>query len=262
MRALVTGGTGFIGSHLVDRLLANGISVDCLVRGAIKWLSPDSVGLTDTLPTDMHQYDIVYHVAGVLGQRGIPLSMYEDVHINMTSQIMARMNGTQLFVYVSTAWVEYPEKPYEQTKVIGEQHVRESSLNWRIVRPGFVYGPRDFHHLPMFQWIQKLGKYFPISGSGKNLVCPTYIDDVVRGLLACSKMKPVTTVAGAPITMQEFLFAIADTLGVAHPMLHIPPVIKGSFFAKERRFTTDIEPTELRVGLETTVQWYRERRLL
>lgn len=262
MKVLVTGGTGFIGSHLVDRLLEQGDEVHCLIRDGVRWIDPDRVRLYDELPSDLRVYDTIYHIAGVLGRKGIPLSRYEEAHIKMPSRIMARMNGTQIFVYTSTAWVEFPQKPYEMTKVTGEKIVRESGLNWRIVRPGFTYGPRDFHHLPIFKWIQKLGRGFPIVGSGKNIVCPTYIDDVVDGLLQCRKMKPVITIAGAPITMQGFLNAIAGAVGKPRPVVHIPPVIRGNFFTKERNFKTDLQPTDLHKGLAITVSWYKERGLL
>lgn len=260
MRMFVTGGTGFIGSHLVDKLLGDGHEVDCLVRGSVQWLDPSKVRLYGALPNNMRDYAVVYHVAGVLGQRGVPLREYRDAHIDLTRQIINRMNCQQLFVYCSTAWVECPEKPYERTKVVGERLTRESGLYWKIVRPGFTYGPRDFHHLPIFRLMNKLGRFFPIIGSGKNLVCPTYVHDVVKGLV--QDTAPQITVAGEPIPMNQFLTAIADALGVSHPRYHMPPIVKGEFFAKERRFKTSLQPTELREGLEVTVKWYRERGLL
>lgn len=261
MNILVTGATGFIGSHLTERLCTEGHNITCFVRETsnIQWIQSLPVLYKYDLE-ELSQYDVIYHLAGTLGQKGLPLSVYEEPHIEMTKQIISNMNAHTRLVYMSSAWVTRPKKPYELTKLKGERLLRTGDV---IVRPGFIYGPRDLHHLPLYQWIKKLGRLFPIIGNGKNKVCPTYIEDVVDTLIRASKLWDIIPVAGKPITMNEFVFAIANAIGAPRPLVHLPFGPKADFFKTERVFpTAKAGATSLREGLSTTVGWYRQNNLL
>jgi len=261
MKVLLTGATGFIGSHLTERLCMVGHDVTCFIRPTsdLQWIRHLPVSYRHDL-ADLCQYDVIYHLAGALGRKGLPISAYIEPHINMTRRIINSMNKHTKFVYMSSAWVSCPKKSYEFTKLAGEQLLNGTHT---IVRPGFVYGPGDFHHLPVFQWIEKLGRFFPIVGNGKNKVCPTYIDDVINILIKATGKEGIIPIAGEPITMNEFIWAVADAVGVPRPFIHIPIGPKKDFFATERIFpSTKKDTIPLNEGLSTTTDWYKQNNLL
>lgn len=216
------------------------------------------------------QFDVVYYMAGRLGAKSIPLSEYQEAHVNLPKMVVSKLKSSQLFVYMSSAWVLQPDKPYEFTKIEGEKVALAGKCQKQIVRPGFIYGEGDTHHLPLFKVIDRLGRFAPIIGNGNNMVCPTYIKDVVDEILKSSKR--LIHVAGQPITMKLFCHAIADALGKPYPMFttswvsHLPESLKEKlhtdFFAKQRVFPSDIVATSLEKGLKETVRWYRDNEYL
>jgi len=275
MKMLVTGATGFVGRHLVDKLLEEGHKVTCYVKSdrlSTNHLCRLPVGILNNLNSrnSIKRYDIVYHIAGVLGKRGLPLSDYEDAHIRLPAYILKRMNFNQYFVYMSTGYTKYPTKPYQQTKVVGEQIVRTSGIPYTIIKPGFIYGAGDYHHLPLFKMINRLGSLCPIIGDGQNLICPTYIDDVIRYTVdpPCEEFY----IAGKAITMDKFTAKIADALGVRKPSLHLPcpknmpefirERVRADFFTDEIVFDCDLETTPIIFGLAQTVKWYRKEGII
>lgn len=265
MKTFVTGGTGFLGGHLVRRLVESGHKVTVLARETSNTEKLKPLGVKLTLDTsEASESDVVYHVAGVLGRRGNTLHEYASAHVALPYRILQSLSEGQLFVYVSSAWVLKPTKPYEQTKVEGERIVRAFTGDGRargsIIRPGFIYGPGDMHHYPLFKAIARLGRFCPIMGSGKNLVCPTYVDDVVDFIYHAAEGE--YTIAGSPVTMRGFMRAIAKAVGVSKPFFCLPAIFKADFFATERVFPCSVPTTPLEEGLKNTVEWYKENGYL
>jgi nucleoside-diphosphate-sugar epimerase len=161
-----------------------------------------------------------------------------------------------------------------------------------IARPEFVYGPGDRHVLGLFRAVQR-GMFFYI-GSGDCLCHPSYIDDVVAGLMACATERASPQHAyhicgPRPLPLREFVNAIADTLGVQRPRLHLPkPLVTAGawateiaagvlgreppltregvrFFTESRAFSTDkarhelgwSPKVDLTAGIQRSVEWYR-----
>src|SRR6476620_9024688 len=172
MEILVTGGTGFVGAHLIQRLLARGHRVrsldpnsglfDAELRSAGAMLSVGSV----TDPTDveraMRGCDLVYHLASPFGDILQPDRVYWDIEVNGTRNVLGARErlGVRRVVNCSTQGVhgsiaqptgeeESPIAPrdyYCDSKVAGEQVCREfmaRGLEIVIVRPTSVYGPGD-----------------------------------------------------------------------------------------------------------------------
>lgn len=268
MKYLVTGGTGFVGSHLVRSLLDNNHEVVVLTRS---WNhvsnSPNLTYITE-LPRSLEAFDHVIYLAGILGGYGTRTEM-EQVHIALPAQLAERTHARQSFLYMSTAYVDTPfrvHKEYIETKVIGEKAVLSirGFENTTYLRPGFVYGPGDLHHFPIYKWLQKLGAFFPIQGFRSPFICPTFVGDVVKTIMAASDTEGIVYVAGPPIKVNDWLDAIADALGTQRPVIRLPiPLIKRGFLATERVFQNDVPlQRDLSEGIEEAVEWYKAEGML
>jgi nucleoside-diphosphate-sugar epimerase len=166
-----------------------------------------------------------------------------------------------------------------------------------IARPEFVYGPGDTHVLGLFRAIDK-GTFFYI-GSGECLCHPTYIDDVVEGLLACAspRARPLEAyhLAGPrPATIRAWGTAIAAALDARPPRVHLPtPLVRVGawaaeqagrllgihppltvegvrFFTESRAFSIEkaarelgwTPQVEIEEGTRRAVAWYRQEGML
>ena len=207
MLTLVTGGTGFTGSHLVRRLLDRGDTVrvlDCnpgLFFGDLQTLGADiTIGsVTDKTAVDrvMSGVEQAYHVAAVFRQINLPDRVYEEVNVDGTRVVAeaALRHGVGSFVYCSTQGVHgdiksppgneespiRPEDYYQQTKYEGEQAVAElvaRGLPATTLRPMAIYGPGDpARFLHLFRRV-KAGRFL-MFGDGETLYHLLYIDNLV-----------------------------------------------------------------------------------
>jgi len=213
VKVFVTGGTGFVGSHLVGALLARGDDVVCLVRDPAKADRLFSEGVRPrlvsgdlfdhaALETGIAGADLVFHVAGLIA--AVSRDEFFRSNAEGTRRVaQAAAKGApslKRFVYVSSQAVTGPSKlgtaltesappnpltAYGESKVAGEQAVRETRLPWTIVRPPTVYGPRDTELLRVFRTV-RLG-VAPVFGDGKQELSVIYIDDLVTALLKAAE---------------------------------------------------------------------------
>jgi nucleoside-diphosphate-sugar epimerase len=254
MRALVTGATGFLGHHVVLRLLAQGDDVRIVARDAAKAKPLVDRGAQalladvtdrDALRKALQGVTVVYHLAGKLFTPSAPPEAYRRIHVDATRMLLelceSRPHPTR-FVHCSTTGVlgvtgdrpadettpHRPTNAYEQTKSEAEQLVREAhrrGLPTVIVRPGLVYGPRDLHLLGLFRAIQR-GLFRPIGRRSVSLH-PIYIDDMTEAFVRCgSDTRAVGEcfhIAGPqPTTVAQLMTTIADSLGVRRPAGTLP----------------------------------------
>jgi len=275
MKVLVTGGTGFVGKHLIVRLIENQHKVDCWIRHGCdtSFVSKYCDKLyTAITPEEIRQYDVIYHLAGVLGKAGTPYVEYTKPAIHMTRTLVQNMAEKQSFVYMSTQYVELRELTnYENAKLEGEKitetYATNRKVDYRIIRPGFIYGRWDYHHLPLFKMINRLGWLFPMVGNGKNIVYPTYIDDVIDLTVnAFDYQEKILRVCGVRMSMRQFLGFVAYSLGKHPPVYRIPAIgieplktiFKTNFFTSDQaHFRTVISPTPFSVGLDKCIDWYK-----
>jgi uncharacterized protein YbjT (DUF2867 family) len=183
----VTGGTGFVGSHLLRLALAEGYDVRALTRG---WKPPeDDIAWVDgaldrpeTLAKLAAGADAIIHVAGAISARD--RSGFEAVNVAGTAAIVdaARHAGVRRFVHVSSLAAREPGlSDYGWSKARSERLVAASGLEWTIIRPPAVYGPGDRETLDLFRMARRGVVALPPRGRFSVI----HVEDLARLLLAC-----------------------------------------------------------------------------
>ena len=251
MKILVTGASGFIGSHLV-KYLSQGKEnkIFCLVRPNSDLENLHGLGIK-IIRGDITKratfkkipvVEEVFHLAGKLGEWGTADKVYWDLHLQGTKNLVAALNKRKLkrFFFFSSpsvagpnvgnlAWRESdnyaPSNIYELTKTEAEKFLLAQNLPLTIIRPEFVYGPGDRH---IFQLIKAIKEHrFFIIGLGKNLLQPTYIKDVITATILIRKspqtINQIYHIAGKEkISLEELTKTIAEVLKVEPSPIKIP----------------------------------------
>lgn len=255
MKALVTGGGGFLGGAIVRQLKARGDTPISFTRSRNAWL--DEIGveqrlgdLSDlaALESAMAGCDLVFHVAAKAGVWG-RYADYEATNIAGTTNVIAacRTAGIRKFVYTSTPSIvhtggdlegvnestpinDHSDSYYPRTKAIAEKAVLAANgpdLATVSLRPHLIWGPGDPHLIPRLLARAKLGKMKRI-GTRDVKVDVTYIDNAADAhVLAADRLDVGSPIAGKayfisngePVVMWEFLNRILADAGV-------PPVTK------------------------------------
>jgi nucleoside-diphosphate-sugar epimerase len=209
MKALVTGGTGFVGGHLIDALLRAGDSVTTLVRSPSKapGLAERGVRIVAgdldhaaALREAARAQDVVYHCAGLVAARDE--AGFLAINRDGTERVLAAASEVSdaHFVLISSLAAAGPsprggrrasdEPPapvtaYGRSKLAGEQVVRAGKLPWSIVRPPGVYGPRDREFLRVFKAV-RLG-WVPVFGAGTQQLSLVFAPDLAEALAALGR---------------------------------------------------------------------------
>ncbi len=254
MRVLVTGGTGFIGSHLVEALLARGHEVRCLVRDTrrLGWISGlPSVMLAQggmdephSLQEGMRGVDQVYHVAGLTRAR----AAREFFRVNaqgtrhLVRACLETPGGPRRLVHLSslaavgpmpmaTACAEdvppRPVSPYGKSKLQGEAAVLgvRERLHVTVLRPPVVYGPRDRGVLEVARWVGRGLLPMPAGPSRTLSLC--YVEDLVTALLTAGEAKVPSgeifhVASEGAFTWEQVGDALGEALGIHPTPLRIP----------------------------------------
>lgn len=233
---LIVGGTGFVGTHLVQRLRKANLPLRVLVRDpekaeAIRGVGGEAVlgDISDlaSLRKACGGVECLVHLVGII-QEG-PGVTFKAVHVEGTRNLIlaAKTTGVRHFFYQSALGTRANAKSqYHRTKWEAEELVRQSGIPYTILRPSLIYGPGDQFTIRLSEII-KSSPVIPVIGSGRSKIQPIFIDDVT----ACIE-KIVTSNAflneiyeiGGPeqLTYEEVARAIANAMGVSRPVLHMP----------------------------------------
>lgn len=222
MKAVVTGGTGFIGSRLVEELVSNGYDVRCLVRDtsdvkALKELGAELVhgdlGNTESLGKLPRGGDLVFHLAAHVSDWGEREEFYRyNVDATRTLLNASLKAGVKRFIHMSSSTVvwksdfwnlhnlkdideTYPYRDkyndyYNESKAEAEKLVlgfcEETGLGTVVIRPSNVWGAGDTVILPRIAMAAKKGILFPM-GSGERTVTPCHVDNLARAMLLAAE---------------------------------------------------------------------------
>ncbi len=189
MKLAVTGGTGFVGSRLLDAAIAAGHSVSALARRpqeprpALQWVI-GSLSDPQSLEALVADADAVIHVAGVLKARDAAGFDAANAAGTLAMLAAATAGGARRFVLVSSLAAREPKlSMYGASKAKAEALVRDSGLDWVIVRPPAVYGPGDRETLELFKMAKRRLLVLPPAGR-LSLI---HADDLARLLVACAE---------------------------------------------------------------------------
>jgi nucleoside-diphosphate-sugar epimerase len=258
--AFVTGGSGFIGGALIERLVAEGWDVRALARseGAAakvreRGAEPvtGDLGGQASLRAGAEGTEVAFHAAAKVEDWGDP-EEFERINVRGTENVIeaCRQAGVRRLVHVGTEAALMagdplvnvdegaplrPDSPvlYSSSKAKAEQRVRDANgngLETVVVRPRFVWGRGDTTLLPAIVELVRSGRFRWVGGGGQ-LTATTHIDNTVEGLWLAATKAPAGGVYfvtdGEPVVWREFLSRLMETQGVTPPTGTIPAGVAG-----------------------------------
>jgi len=231
MIVAVTGGTGFVGSHVIDCAAAAGLEVQALTRRpqpprpGIRWIE-GALGDADALRRLVSGAASVVHVAGVINARD-PVE-FERGNVEGTLAMLAAATaaGVTRFVHVSSLAAREPKLSlYGASKARAEDLVRRSGLDWAIVRPPAIYGPGDRETLELFRMAKLRLMLLPPRGRVSIL----HVGDLARLLLRLAESAEPSGVIFEPDderpggwTHKQMAQAIGRAVGRRNLSLSVP----------------------------------------
>jgi nucleoside-diphosphate-sugar epimerase len=250
----VTGGSGFVGSRLITRLLAEGHTVRALARsdaaaGKVQSLGaiPVRADLTDVagLRAAAAGTELAFHAAARTTRGGTRRQFWTD-NVDGTANVVraVREAGVRRLVHVGTEAALMDGQPlvnvdesaplrpdsrasYPASKAAAERVVIEAngSLETVVLRPRFVWGAGDTTLLPELVNMVSSGRFAWLNG-GRHLTDITHVDNVVEGLMLAADRgrpgQPYFVTDGAPVVFRDFLTELLATQGVSAPNRSLP----------------------------------------
>lgn len=251
---LVTGASGFTGSHLTHALLDRGAQVRAMVRDLARGAELEEHGAelvvgdvrsTEDLERAIDGTSVIFHIAALFRDASRPKSEYIEVNTESPRRVVeiAATAGVQRVVHCSTIGVYgdvgeelagedtrfAPGDVYQETKLEGELAAVGAASDLRlpltVVRPATIYGPGDRRMLKLFGNVAR--RRFPILGSGEVKLHPVYIDDLVEGMLLAATNdagigRSYILGGSEALSLNEIVRTVAELCDVPPPRLRLP----------------------------------------
>ena len=238
MKILVTGGTGFVGTHLVNALHRSGHAVAVLARDPAAAQNrynhpveavPGNVLDVASLEKACAGRDAVIHLVGIIHQKG--KQTFDRMHREAAENVVgaAKASGVRRYLHMSAMGSsEDAPSEYGRTKAAGEKAVQASGLDWTIFRPSVIFGPGDGFVSLLASIVRNNPGFIPVIGTGATKFMPVSVFDVARvftGALEKPEMAGKTFEVGGPqtLTMDAIYREIAVAVGKPRkPLVHLP----------------------------------------
>jgi dihydroflavonol-4-reductase len=253
LKALVTGGTGFIGSHFTEALIRKGVQVRCLIRKTsdLKWLRGLPIEFVHgdckektSLEKAVRGVDWVFHLAGVT--KAIKEETYFEVNgmgtENLIHACLEHNPRLQKFIYISSQAAAGPSRNgfnkkesdpcepvsfYGRSKRAGEEWVlaHAHELPVLILRPSAVYGPRDKDIFVFFKGLSRRINPCPVGLDQHLSLC--YVQDIVQGILLAAETQRKSgdiffLSDGKDYRMEEIGDIVAQAMGITAFRIRVP----------------------------------------
>jgi NADH dehydrogenase len=248
VKILITGITGFVGSHLAARLVAQGHDVRGTVRQPNRRrhlaarttadLVTGDVTQRESIIAAMQGMDAVAHLVAIPFERGT--ATYASINAQGTRNVVdaSKAAGVKRFLHLSALAVD-SRSPYAylRSKGEGEDAVRESGLDWTIFRPSVLVGEEDEFANALARWLAITPLAFPLVGDGQARFQPLWVEDLVT--IVVKALNDPTTIGksfdlGGPeiLTYEAMVKQILFALHRSRILLKVPvplmkPVVKG-----------------------------------
>jgi len=260
LRVLLTGATGFIGSHLAEELLKKNYQVYCIVRNPekLRFLKGFNVNIIQADCSDRNSlekidwnFDYIFNLSGIT-KASHPEEFFQSNYIgskNLIEIVVKRCSQLKRFIHVSSLAAVGPCKngipvtedtepspvsEYGKSKLLGEKAILnyKNQIPVTIIRPPAVYGPRDSDFLTFFKMV-KAGLVFYLT---EGLYSMVYVDDLIEGIILASQSdKAIGEIffiaESIPYSTHQIVSAISEALGKRPLKIKIPQGI-GSFLIK------------------------------
>jgi NADH dehydrogenase len=248
MRVALFGGTGFVGSYLVDAMIAAGMQPVLLVRSghAGKVRHPAECVTLEGDIADMgavnsllSQADAAIYNIGILREpprRGVT---FDELHNKAARRVMdaAAQLGVKRFLLMSANGVRPDGTAYQRSKALAEQHVRSTDLDWTIFRPSVIFGaPRGRMEFATQLQRDIIGSHLPAPlfypgllpfGAGRFELSPVHVEDVASAFVTALQRPDTigqTIALGGPsaLSWRQILETLAAVAGRRKLMLPVP----------------------------------------
>lgn len=230
---LITGATGFVGRRLLKKIIDKKIKVRCLIRNKKKI---DGDNELEIIQGDLSDREILYdatlgadtvvHLAAVI--KSSDPSEFMNVNVQGTKNLIEACvkNGVKRIIYVSSLDVTLNETNiYGETKAIGEDIIKNSNIDYIILRPSLIYGKGSKDITLLTELINRY-PLIPVVGSGEGKLQPVYVDDVcdtIVKLIESDKKNKIYHIAGEQkISLNDLIDKIAGLSSRRVIKIHVP----------------------------------------
>jgi NADH dehydrogenase len=246
VKVLVTGASGFVGSHVVRGLAGEGFQVRAMARGIHEERVPAGVEAfagdvadPSSLRAAVAGMDAVVHLVAIIAERG--RQTYERVNIGGTRNLLAAIAGARAprLVHVSALGAAPdPRFPYLRSKWLAEEAVRSSEASWTILRPSAVFGEGAGFFRPIV-WSLRWMPVYPMVAGGRTRFQPIAVEDLTR-CVAASLRDPSTAGRtidlGGPEVLEfgQIVRVVMEALGKRRRIVALPVAAARPFAAVNR----------------------------